>query len=125
MVARLVRSLKDTARFLFDGGESIASGAAYEAIQAMIRECQAALLVVTPDFLSSSWTNFEAGLLVQFVWERPDFRVIPVLLRGVRSFDLPPPLSRWSAIEGSTLSDQELIEALKAAIEAVPTPDAG
>ena len=122
MVKRLIRSLGDTTRFWMPTDRLFLGSSWFEDTARAVRESSVALLFITPEYLSSSQQNFEAGQVLQIALGSPDRRVVPVLLRGVRTFDLPGPLATVVAIEGSRMSDAELVEAINAAIDK-PTVD--
>src|SRR4051794_18397228 len=82
-------------------------------IEKAIKQADLYLLVVTPHFLASPWSNFEAGLALGQEIEFPGKRVIPVLLGGVRRDSLPAILRPSRAIDASGMDQQTLFHTLE------------
>jgi hypothetical protein len=58
------------------------------------------VVVVSAEYLSSSWANFELGVALGRNWSEHKAKVLPIFLAGVDRSALPPPLAHtqgWDA----------------------------
>src|SRR5438309_1666775 len=89
MVQWLDKNLGKTSRLWTDLDLPAGSEWVGEVEQA-IGNSQLVLLLITPDFLKSPFANLEAGIALKHSRGRENLPVIPVLMKGVTSDDLPP-----------------------------------
>jgi TIR domain len=57
------------------------------------------VVVVSPEYLSSSWANFELGVALGRKWSAEKAKVLPIFLAGVDRSALPPPLSHTEGVD--------------------------
>jgi hypothetical protein len=116
-VAReIARALAEKGLKVFDPsrirvGESIA-----DAMEEALQQSEYFLLLVSPDYLSSPWTNFELGVALS---REPDFRarhIFPVIVQEIDPKALPASLSDIAAISAREHSVEEIADRLTEAI---------
>jgi len=70
-----------------------------QAISDAINACDAVVLLVSPNYLKSGICNFEMGMVVQAALDAPEKKVVPFLLEGSVSEQLPPPVRQFPSMK--------------------------
>ena len=87
-----------------------------------IRRSKFMVILVSPDFLTSQWCNFEAGVAIGESLEHPEKHVLTVLLRGVKRSEVPALLRPSRALDATEMNDDELADRLGEIIAAFQAP---
>lgn len=94
--------------------EQISSGDNWrEDILAQLETASIYLLLVSPEYVKSSWSQFEIGVAVARARER-GAQVVPVLLGDAR---VPSALLGFQRLEGLRLTPSEIAERVKRLVE--------
>jgi hypothetical protein len=70
------------------------------------------VLLVSPDYLASRWSNLEAGIALGEELKSPGKRVVRVLLRGVERSDVPALLRPSRALDATRVAEDVLADRL-------------
>ena len=89
-------------------------------VEKALRESKVFLLLLSPDFLSSQWTNFELGVALSRAASSDDTYIIPVATKGVTKRSLPKILRDLHVIDAKDISSRQAAEKVVKAVESLP-----
>ena len=89
-------------------------------IEKALQQSKIFLLLLSPDFLTSQWTNFELGVALGKAATSSDTHIIPLTIRGVNKKSLPKPLRDLQVIDAKDISSSQAAEKVVEALESLP-----
>ena len=66
------------------------------------------VVLVSPEYLSSSWANFELGVALGRKWSSQKANVLPIYLSEVDRSTLPPPLSHTKGLDAKNVPPERV-----------------
>jgi hypothetical protein len=66
------------------------------------------VVLVSPEYLSSSWANFEMGVALGRKWSPQKAEVLPIFLSDVDRSALPPPLSHTQGLDARNVPPERV-----------------
>jgi predicted nucleotide-binding protein len=75
------------------------------------------VLIISPDYLSSTWQNFELGVALGRKWSSRQAAVVPVFVADVDKSSLPPPISHLQGINAKHLSPEKIADEVAEIVE--------
>lgn len=79
-------------------------------VEKALRQSKFFLLLLSPDFLTSPWANFELGVALGRADTSEDTFIIPLTLKGFRKQSLPKSLRNFHVIDGKDISSTKAAE---------------
>jgi len=89
-------------------------------IEKALKESKVFLFLLSPDFLTSKWTNFELGVALSKAAVAPDTRIIPLAIKPLNKKSLPGPLRDLEVIDMKNISSGQAAEKVVQMLEEVP-----
>jgi hypothetical protein len=89
-------------------------------IEKALRQSKVFLLLISPDFLTSSWTNFELGVALSRAAMTPDTHIIPLTIKHVNHKALPMSLRDLQVINAEDISSSQAAEKVVERLESLP-----
>ena len=104
----LSKELTDQGLRVWFGGEQIATGDSFlRAIEEALENSRYFILVISPDYLSGQWSNFEMGVALG-----QGVEILPVFVRTVEKKALPPWISETQGFSAENLSIEKIATSL-------------
>ena len=91
-----------------------------EQIEKALKQSKVFLLLISPDFLASRWTNFELGVALSRAALSPDTHIIPLAIKHVNKKSLPTPLRDLRLIDAQDISSSQAAEKVVEMLESLP-----
>lgn len=92
-------------------------------VQKAVEGSDAVVLVISPDFLASSHSLYEAGLAIHRS-RRQGGRLVPVLIGDADAKTIPLPLKNFQVLDARGLTDTEIAERVRLALREPSAPKA-
>jgi hypothetical protein len=89
-------------------------------IEKALKQSKVFLFLLSPDFLTSKWTNFELGVALSKAAVAPDTRIIPLAIKPLNKKSLPGPLRDLGVIDVKNISSGQAAEKVVQMLEEVP-----
>ncbi|RMD91685.1 MAG: toll/interleukin-1 receptor domain-containing protein [Calditrichaeota bacterium] len=110
---QLARALKKQGlKVWYDEGKLRIGDSILRRIESALEKSRFFILVVSPDYFNSQWSNFEMGVAMS---RNPGFNkehILPVYLEDVNPKSLPPPLAYLNGIKAQGRSVEEIANLL-------------
>jgi hypothetical protein len=89
-------------------------------VERALKESKVFLFLLSPDFLTSKWSNFELGVALSKAALAPDTRIIPLAIKPLSKKSLPGPLRELEVIDVKNISSGQAADKVVQLLEEVP-----
>jgi predicted nucleotide-binding protein len=112
-VCRVKEGLESHGFNIFTDQDIIGSDQWIIALEKSLKECDLAIIILSPKWLSSTWCKAEYQTLIQRMNNEKKFRIIPIQIGKLNSSDIPPFLNNIQHIQYLQTSDENTNQLIK------------
>lgn len=101
----------------YDEGELRVGDTILRQIEEALEQSRYFLLVISPEYLSSQWSQFEMGVALGRDPLSPGRRILPVIVREVEPSKLPPWIAHLTALHAKDMPVERIASTVAAVVQ--------
>jgi hypothetical protein len=116
---RLAKALEAKGFDVSYSGKLLQQGSSWEAqLRSQLKHADALILYVSPRYLESDWSRFEAGAAVGRTIAEPNARLVPVVMPDLKPRDLPQEFRQYQSVRARGAQPNEIADQVVAILAA-------
>lgn len=124
LIDLITRSLEEANFKIWEDADTKVGENWQEVIQSRLEQAKVFLLLITPQSLSSKWTQFEIGAALGRASVSEDVRIIPIILSDTEEEKLPMSIRKLDCLYAKNWNYQELIARIQERLKESTSDDA-